>query len=71
MTEVVVSHAIASFLTSMWINNVLKSAWKAVHVPSDGGVSARAFLVKVDAQMAADPSFMKDRVKAMFLLSVS
>ena len=71
MTEVVVSHAIASFLTSMWINDVLKSAWKAVHVPSDGGVSARAFLVKVDAQMAADPSFMKDRAKAMFLLSVS
>ena len=71
MTEVVVSHAIASFLTSMWINDVLKSAWKAIHVPSDGGVSARAFLVKVDAQMAADSSFMKDRAKAMFLLSVS
>ena len=71
MTEVVVSHAIALFLTSMWINDVLKSAWKAVHVPSDGGVSARAFLVKVDAQMAADPSFMNDRAKAMFLLSVS
>ena len=71
MTEVVVSHAIASFLTSMWINDILKSAWKAVHVPSDGGVSARAFLVKVDAQMAADPSFMKDRAKAMFFLSES
>ena len=53
------------------MNDILKSAWKAVQVPSDGGVSARAFLVKVDAQMAADPSFMKDRVKAMFLLSVS
>ena len=71
MTEVVVSHAIASFLTSMWINDVLKSAWKAVHIPSDGGVSARAFLVKVDAQMAADPSFMKDRVKAIVFSSVS
>ena len=69
MTEVVVSHAIASFLTSTWMNDVLKLAWKAAHVPSDGGVSARAFLVKVDAQMAADPSFMKDRAKAMFLLS--
>ena len=65
------SQAIASFLTSMWIKDALKSAWKAVHVPSDGGVSARAFLVKVDAQMVADPSFMKDRAKAMFLLSVS
>ena len=53
------------------MNDVLKSAWKAVQVPSDGGVSARAFLVKVDAQIAADPSFMKDRAKAMFLLSVS
>ena len=71
MTEVVVSHAMASFLTSTWMNDALKSAWKAVHVPSEGGVSARAFLVKVDAQMAADPSFMNDRVKAMFLLSVS
>ena len=71
MTEVVVSHVMASFLTSMWINDALKSAWKAVHVPSDGGVSARAFLVKVDAQIAADPSFMKDRAKATFLLSVS
>ena len=69
MTEVVVSHAIASFLTSMWMNDVLKSAWKAVHVPSEGGVSARAFLVKVDAQMAADPSFIKDKAKAMFLSS--
>ena len=69
--EVVVSHAIASFLMSMWMNDILKSAWKAVHVPSDGGVSARAFLVKVDAQMAADPSFIKDRAKAMFLSSES
>ena len=54
----------------MWMNDVLKSAWKAIHVPSDGGVSARAFLVKVDAQMAADPSFIKDKAKAMFLLLV-
>ena len=69
--EVVVSHAIASFLTSIWINDVLKSAWKAIHVLSDGVESKRAFLVKVDAQMAADPSFMKDRAKAMLLLSVS
>ena len=69
--EVVVSHAMASFLTSMWMNDILKSAWKAVHVPSDGGVSARAFLVKVDAQIAADPSFMKDKAKAMFLSSES
>ena len=54
--EVVVSHAMASFLTSMWINGILKSAWKATHVPSDGGVRAKAFLVKVDAQIVADPS---------------
>ena len=71
MMEVVVSHAIASFLMSMWMNDVLKSAWKAAHVLSNGGVSARAFLVKVDAQMAADPSFIKDKAKAMFLLSES
>ena len=68
--EVVVSHVMASFLMSMWINDILKSAWKAVHIPSDGGVSVRAFLVKVDAQMAADPSFIKDKAKAMFLSSV-
>ena len=37
MTEVVVSHTMASFLTLMWINDILKSAWKAIHVPSDGG----------------------------------
>ena len=55
----------------MWMNDVLKSAWKAAHVPSDGGVSARAFLVKVDAQIAADPSFIKDKAKAMFLSSES
>ena len=69
--EVVVSQAMASFLTSMWMNDVLKSAWKAIHVLSEGGVSARAFLVKVDAQIAADPSFIKDRAKAMFFSSVS
>ena len=71
MTEVVVSHAIASFLTLMWINDVLKSVWKVVHVPSDGVESVRAFFVKVDAQIAANPSFMKVRVKAMFFSSVS
>ena len=66
----VVSYAIVSFLTSIWINDVLKSAWKAIHVPSDGVESERAFLVKVDAQMAADPSFIMDRAKAMFFSSV-
>ena len=66
MTEVVVSCAIASFLTSMWINDVWKSVRKAVQVPSVGMASARAFLVKVDAQIAASPSFMKDRAKAIF-----
>ena len=69
--EVVVSHAMALFLTLMWINDVLKSLWKAVHVPSDGVASERAFLVKVDAQMAADPSFMKDRAKAIVFSLVS
>ena len=69
MTEVVVSQAMASFLTSMWINDALKSARKAVQVPSVGMVSARAFLVKVDAQIAANPAFMKDRVKAIFFWS--
>ena len=69
--EVVMSHAVALFLTSMWMNDVLKSAWKAIHVLSDGGVSARAFLVKVDAQIAADPSFIKDRAKEMFFSLVS
>ena len=67
--EVVVSHAMASFLTSMWMIDVLMSVWEAVHVLSDGGVSARAFLVKVDAQIAADPSFIKDKAKAMFFSS--
>ena len=39
--DVVMSHAMASFLTSMWMNDVLKSAWKAVHVLSDGGGQAQ------------------------------
>ena len=65
------SHAMASFLTLMWMNDILKSAWKAVHVLSDGGVSVRAFLVKVDAQIVADPSFIKDKAKAMFFSSES
>ena len=69
MTEVVVSHAIASFLTSIWMNDVLKSARKAIQVLSVGTASASTFLVKVDAQIAADPSFMKDRVKAIFFWS--
>ena len=59
------SQAIASFLTSIWINDVLKSVLKVIQVPSDGVGSARAFLVKVDAHIAADSSFMKDRMKAM------
>ena len=44
MTEVVVSHAMASFLTSMWMNDILKSAWKAIHVLSDGGGECKGFL---------------------------
>ena len=48
------------------MNDILKSVWKAVQVPSVGFGSVRAFLVKVDAQIAADPSFMKDRARATF-----
>ena len=59
MTEVVVSQAMASFLTSMWINDVLKLAWKLAHILRLGVARARAFFVKVDAHIAADPSFMK------------
>ena len=68
--EAVVSQAMASFLTSMWTNDVLKSVWKVVHIPSMGVGSTRAFLVKVDTQVAADPSFMKDRAKVIFLWSL-
>ena len=71
VTEVVVSHGIALFLTLMWINDVWKLTRKAVQVPSVGTVSVRAFLVKVDAQIVADPSFMKDRAKViLFSLSL-
>ena len=70
MTEVVVSQAIASFLTSMWMNDVLKSARKATQVLSVGMASARAFLVMVDAQITANSSFMKDKVKAIFFWSL-
>ena len=54
-----------------FVFDILKLSWKAVYVPSDGVESERAFLVKVDAQMAADPSFIKDKAKVMFLSSVS
>ena len=61
-----------SFVLDVNVNErCFEVGWKVAQVPSDGGVSARAFLVKVDAQIAADPSFMKDRAKATFLLSVS
>ena len=61
----------ASFLTLMWMNAVLNSLMKSSHLPKVGGLSARAFLVMVEAQVAADPSFMKDRAKAIFFGSVS
>ena len=32
--------------------------------------SARAFLVMVDAHIAADPSFMKDRAKVIFFVVI-
>ena len=47
------------------MKDVLKSALKAAHVPKFGIARARAFLVKVDAQVAAEPSFIKERVKAI------
>ena len=52
--QVAVSQAIALFLISMWMNNVLKSVWKLVQVPSMGGVRVRAFFVQVDAQVMAN-----------------
>ena len=61
----------ASFLTSMWMNAVLNSLTKSSHLPKVGGVSARDFLVIVEAHVAADPSFIKDRAKAIFFGSVS
>ena len=61
----------ASFLTLIWINDVLNSLMKLVQFPKVGGLSARAFLVKVEAQVAADLSLMKDKAKAIFLWSLS
>ena len=61
----------ASFLMSMWMNVVLNSLTKSSHLPKLGGESARAFFVTVEAQVAADPSFIKDRAKAIFFGSVS
>ena len=61
----------ASFLTSMWINEVSNSLMKLFQFPRVGGLSARAFLVKVEARVAADPSFMKDKAKVIFLWSLS
>ena len=71
MTMVVVSQAMALFLTLTWMNDVLKSASKAIHVPKSGIARARAFFVNVEAHVAANPSLMKERAKAIFFWSVS
>ena len=60
----------ASFLTSMWMNEVLNSLTKLFQFPRVSGLSVRAFLVKVEAQVAADPSFMKDKVNFPLVIIV-
>ena len=66
LTVVVVSHAMASFLTSPWINDMLKSVKKVAQLPKPAGVFARACLAKVEAHVVVEPSFMNERVKANF-----
>ena len=54
---VVVSHAMVSFLTSAWMNDVLKSVKKVVQLPNSAGVFARACSARVEAHVVAEPSF--------------
>ena len=56
----------ASFLMLVWINDVLKSVRKSFQLPKSAGVFAKACLVKAEAQVAAEPSSMNERVKVIF-----
>ena len=63
---VLVSQVIASFLMSVWMNDILKSVKKLPQLLKSAGVFARACLVKVEAQVAVEPSFMNERVNTIF-----
>ena len=65
------SHLMASLFVSLWTNAIVNLSVKSTIVPNDGVGWERAFFVKVDAHIWADPSFIKDRAKAIFLVSVS
>ena len=56
----------ASFLTSAWINDVLKSVKKSTQFLKSAGVFARAFLAKVEAHVVVEPSFMNERENVIF-----
>ena len=44
----------------------MKLEYNSSQFPKFGGAWVRVFFVVVKAQVAVDPSFMKDRVKAIF-----
>ena len=52
-------------------DNICDVVRKSFHVPKVTAAPKMAFLQKVSAQVKADPSVMYDKVKAIFLMSVS
>ena len=56
----------ASFLTSAWMNDMLKSVKKVAQFLKSAGVFARTSLAKVETHVVAEPSFMNSRVNAIF-----
>ena len=68
LTLVVDSHAMACSLVFSRINKSLNLLRKSAQVLKPGGFLVKAVSVSVRAQSLADPSFMKERVNAIFLL---
>ena len=68
-TVVLESHAMASPLRLEWMNASLNFLAKSMNSPKDFSSELRESLMKVVAQVWADP-FMKEKVKANFFSSV-
>ena len=61
----------ASLSTSAWMNAAFNFVTKSGNIPKLGTVVFRASLMIVDAQVFADPCFMKERANAIQDSSVS
>ena len=71
LTLVVDSHAMACSLVFLTMKELLNLLRKSVQVLKPGGLLVKVVSVSVRAQSLADPSFIKERVNALFLSSWS